>query len=272
MNGGGSSAYNSVLCGWVPAATRCFACALATNATYTTWSGGIHSSPGNAVDCVFTNVEALALSPEDWTPLSVSCPLVDAGRADYVPADMADIDLAGVPRVLNGAVDIGAYEWDWRRNYRFLLARGRKWLSLEDVSPGVVAVEKGLRLSSGATLTVALAAADGGKAYRIPYATTSMGSLAIWRAGEEEKPTLLSGEGVDGRGRDPLWIWAGNDRRRGDVVSRSEICRSVRPGRRVAGLQSGGRGDGASWLFREGLSGGGGCVARLPTARISSSN
>lgn len=195
VNGGDSSAYNSVLCGYVPAATRCFGCVLATNATYTTWSGSIHSSPDKAVDCVFTNVAVLALSPEDWAPLSISSPLVDAGRAEYTLADVTGVDLAGVPRVLNGAIDIGAYEWDWRTEYRLLLARGRRWLTLEHVSSDVVAAEGGLRLSAGAKLAVTLAAANGDMTYRIPYATTSTGSLAIWRAGIEE-PTLLAGEGV----------------------------------------------------------------------------
>jgi hypothetical protein len=82
---------------------------------------------------------------------------VDNGKNadDNLPAVLKKFyghtDLAGVPRRLNGTIDIGACEYDWRPAFEELLG---KRLVIEEVTGGVAANATGLALSSGDRLAV----------------------------------------------------------------------------------------------------------------------
>lgn len=82
---------------------------------------------------------------------------VDNGKNadDNLPAVLKKFyghtDLAGVPRRLNGTIDIGACEYDWRPAFEELLG---KRLVIEEVSGGVAANATGLALSGGDRLAV----------------------------------------------------------------------------------------------------------------------
>ena len=83
---------------------------------------------------------------------------------------LGDTDVYGTPRILNGAIDIGAVEYDWRP--AFAQAVGKN-LTLTDVSPSVTTnAAGGLLIPSGA---VAGTVVKGGK-YVFAF-TLSGGSL-----------------------------------------------------------------------------------------------
>ena len=84
-----------------------------------------------------------------YKPIATS-EAVDAGvNANYsLPAVLSrtygDKDLAGAPRRMNGTIDIGAYEYDWRPAFGNALAKG---LVIDDMSSGVTTNETGLSMS-----------------------------------------------------------------------------------------------------------------------------
>ena len=70
-------------------------------------------------DCFALSAEELAVIGDGLTGVA-GTRLVDAGSNTYHTADFdfpLDGDLNGVPRVLNGRIDIGAAEYDWRTDY-----------------------------------------------------------------------------------------------------------------------------------------------------------
>ena len=67
-------------------------------------------------------------------------PAVDSGNADSPSKHLPATDADGVPRILNGRIDIGAFEYDWRVDYSKDLG-GR--VVVTDVSPNVVESEDG---------------------------------------------------------------------------------------------------------------------------------
>lgn len=77
------------------------------------WADKIASDPEYCPegDCLFLTESEMALD-EEYRPTAGSR-LIDAGRADYL-ATGTETDLYGTPRVQNGAIDIGAVEYDWR--------------------------------------------------------------------------------------------------------------------------------------------------------------
>lgn len=50
----------------------------------------------------------------NYRPLPGTVSLIDNGDASQCTSPLGDTDVLGTPRVLNGAVDIGAVEYDWR--------------------------------------------------------------------------------------------------------------------------------------------------------------
>jgi hypothetical protein len=92
------------------------------------------------------NYAALKLDPETLRP-AIDSPVVDAGddekRGDHFPED----DVDGVPRVLNGGrFDIGACEYDWRREYSRILGRR---VEVTDVTSNVVKSASSVRVPEG---------------------------------------------------------------------------------------------------------------------------
>lgn len=89
------------------------------------------------------------------TPVKGECSAIDEG-ADYTslyPAgyeDWAKVDLYGSPRVLNGTIDVGAVEYDWRKDYAKDVY---KRLSCSAASPAVVEADGKVRLADGTSVT-----------------------------------------------------------------------------------------------------------------------
>ena len=47
---------------------------------------------------------------------STKSPCIDAGNPDTTGLNLPEIDLDGNPRIVNGRIDMGAYEWQYRQN------------------------------------------------------------------------------------------------------------------------------------------------------------
>ena len=101
----------------------------------------------NAVNTIATNSAAMKLDSE-YRPVFGSNVGIDRGDSSY-PSSFKGLDALGNPRVMNGAVDIGAVEYDWRP--KFAEALGRKVASVSYVAPSVTTnATAGLALASGA--------------------------------------------------------------------------------------------------------------------------
>lgn len=189
---GKCTVYNSLLLGHADSGSDYYDCVFATNATYKAWnSGSTYQNAANCENCEFTYVEALGVGA-DWRPSKTSV-LVDCGNAEFLSKDDDDraTDFAGVPRVLNAAVDVGPFEYDWRVDATDLLNERRK-AEVTMMSPEVyVDLENGvLRLPAGARLEATLAAKAGhscGQAVTV----TGAGVLKVYLNG-----TLIAEKGA----------------------------------------------------------------------------
>ena len=189
-----STAYDSILLGFVNGSTKCTGCVIATGDGYSTWGGSVTPTSANVTDCVFTNVSALGLSSTDWKPTSSDSLVVDAARAEARATAEGALDLVGVPRVLNGALDIGAYEWDWRPTYAQSLGR---FVTVDDVSPDVVETEDGkVRLDGdGTRLALTLSSRNAeARDYVIPYSVSGSAVLNATVNGQPLPAASGSGE------------------------------------------------------------------------------
>ena len=109
---------------------------------YTNFTGSYNVSAKNlkAGNCRgFANYKDFKLDG-NMRPLKDS-PAVDAGDNDNRGPYFPEVDLDGVPRVLNGGrFDIGAFEYDWRIDYSKDLGKG---ILVTDASPNVVETKDG---------------------------------------------------------------------------------------------------------------------------------
>jgi len=199
VNGGVSKFYNSVVFGWIKKTSEFYNCILAANTdgrgSWGRWDGDIFQDPANAHDCKLLCDADVALSHTDWTPLTADAQTVDAGNNAYVYPEylVGRTDLLGVPRILNGAVDIGYSEWDWRPAYKKVLGR---FVTFDSISTNVVLAGEKVRLAGdGAQLAIALAAKEGTSGYVVPYEVTGPGALTVTVNGVAV-PTVASGAGV----------------------------------------------------------------------------
>jgi hypothetical protein len=112
-------------------------------------------------DCVFSITKAEVVD-SSYKPLADSL-AVDGGNNSYyygkIPQALlntyGDTDLAGVPRRLNGAIDNGAYEYDWRPTFCKILTKNRG-MTIDSITGGVTTNETGLTLANGDKLAVSL--------------------------------------------------------------------------------------------------------------------
>jgi len=141
-------------------------------------------------DCLVTNIEAIALM-DDGRIAAGSC-AIDFGSNDYVHSDGTDVDFGGGQRIYNGVVDVGAYEYDWRKSYADTVLP--RLCTVENASPEVVQGE-GKVLVNG-TLDTVIAGPGTGRRYgvEIPVKVTGNGVLDVVRGGE----TVASYTAADG--------------------------------------------------------------------------
>ena len=132
------------------------------------------------------------------TPVKGHCEVMEAANADYLalfPAKFAHealVDFYGNPRVLGGAPDIGAVEYDWRKDFAADLG-GRLLVPMAS-SNVVETAEKAVRLTGGQSLSVAFTNADKAKVGRTFPVTVSGGTLTVTVNGEVVASLDASGE------------------------------------------------------------------------------
>ena len=126
-----------------------------------------------------------ALLDENGVPLSGS-PLIDAGDASASSTLLAESDYYGVRRFYNGALDVGAYEYDWRPVYRAILGKPSSMADL-DTSPYVVAGNENVAIPDGSALTCVLAPISGVAPFKCVFEAevAGNGNLTVTINGEE---------------------------------------------------------------------------------------
>ena len=122
------------------------------------------------------SLEALRAFYANGVPTGVGAPSVDAGVA---VAEEGETDLAGDPRVLNGAIDVGCYEADWKPQYAKDL--GGRSVTVTQASPNVREVDGKVVLTDGTTIAADLSATGG--AVTIGFTVTD-GTLTLTRNGQ----------------------------------------------------------------------------------------
>ena len=124
----------------VNAALKCHHCALRDDIA--------NLDAANVTDSIVTNLASLAID-ERGRPQIGSNVAIDAAD-ESVPAtpDESDVDLYGSPRVMNGARDIGAVEYDWRGQFARAVWGTRA--DVQAVPSAAKLVDEGFLLPSGA--------------------------------------------------------------------------------------------------------------------------
>ena len=147
------------------------------------------------VDCLVTNREAIAIGA-DWRPQTGS-PVIDTGLANGTNPAVGEKDAMGGQRVYNGAVDVGAVEYDWRADYS--VALGDR-VTVESATPGVTLADGKLKLTDGETLTGTWSAGttDRKTNYSLAVAASGEGTLeGAFAAGDEVRQSVSLTEGAE---------------------------------------------------------------------------
>ena len=172
---------------------NCRATAKPSQQTATTWDP-------EALSNEIVSLKQLALDPVTHAPASRDLEkIVDSGVAwniytnqvaSILPENEYMKDLNGGQRVYNGALDIGAAEYDWRETYRGDLG-SRKWLAVEAASEGVIETEeKTVRLGNGdvVALTFTIEKVGGEDFVTVPFVLSGEGTLTATLDGEPLEP------------------------------------------------------------------------------------
>jgi hypothetical protein len=75
-----------------------------------------------SLNTVFTNTAAMQVDAE-YRPVFGSFAGIDAGDASVVSSGLGGTDVYGSQRIMNGAIDVGAVEYDWRPKFGSELGR-----------------------------------------------------------------------------------------------------------------------------------------------------
>ena len=104
---------------------------------------------------IITSSNASVVFDANRRPVAGS-PLIDAGNSAIVAEEDEDVD--GNPRIANGAVDIGAYEYDWKGDYAKYLKNGK--VEVTEASPNVVLAGNTLTLNPATAFTLKILASS----------------------------------------------------------------------------------------------------------------
>ena len=142
----------------------------------------------NLTDCIVTNAAALEVD-ENFVPVVGRNVAIDRGNsARYSVADNGETDLAGNLRIMNGAMDIGCFEADWKPVYSKILGRG---VTVTAASSNVVAEVDGksVKVPAGQILALDWTRDLKGEARDFLYRTavTGEGALSVTVDGGEPK-------------------------------------------------------------------------------------
>lgn len=140
------------------------------------------------VDCIFTNLAAIALDGSG-RPLAGRSVAVDRGTSARTIVKGDGTDLSGFQRVMNGVRDIGAFEADWRPLYgRDLGSKVR----VSSASPAVVEGDGRTVVIPTGSLAFSVAAAGD---YDLSFEVTGTGTLTV-TAGDETVGSYTTGEHI----------------------------------------------------------------------------
>ena len=141
-----------------------------------------------AVDCVFTDTTTLMLDG-DYCPMVGTSPVCDAGSVELLPSDPVNAAILQKLRVrrpiMNGAMDAGYCEFDWRPTYAQDMGNG---ITVERVSPNVAETQdKTVSLTDGASLE-AIWANKGNRVarYTLNFRITGEGTLSVTVNGDSK--------------------------------------------------------------------------------------
>ena len=158
-----------------------------TNLQHCAFIAGAVKNVSATVDCISTNAEALAVDAE-YRPVVGSNAAIDAAVSD--PADVPSADLSGFQRVMNGAVDVGALEADWRPAYARKLCGGR--FACLSAEPCVRLTDDGVALNGG---SLALRTVQDVPPGGLPLNVAWQGSLQMTLDGVSVDPASATGLG-----------------------------------------------------------------------------
>ena len=130
-------------------------------------------------------------------PVAGANAAVDAADESLCPGLYAETDLRGFQRKMNGRIDIGAYEADWRGRYASALCSANNALVVESASPEVVLAENELKIPSGGVEGWWHNATGKNVLCVIPVRVTGGGVLTVTLDGEElglPSPGVLLGK------------------------------------------------------------------------------
>ena len=149
-------ANNIVLCGLFMPTTDFYP----SNCVYISTANSSGAAYFHPVNCIQTNATSVAEEIDATTRKIVSHTswLVDAGATEYV-ATGGNTDLGRGQRIYNGAVDIGPFEFDWRKQYARDIGRA---LDVTFASPGVFESSRHIALPDGESIFVSINDADAG--------------------------------------------------------------------------------------------------------------
>ena len=160
---GTTAPYNSIVCGTYEAALA-----------------------ENAVDCVFTNKASLGLTGYVPAARGAAC---ETGDETLLPANATNAKMLQEMRaarpIMNGAMDAGCCEADWRGCYAADIARSR--ITVTAASPNVVETEeRNVRIYPGQSLTATWNRSVGDQVnYDLNFRVVGTGSLSVVANGVE---------------------------------------------------------------------------------------
>ena len=131
----------------------------------------------------------------DLRPVPGQNPAVDRGDRTHVHARLPmDFDALGVPRVMNGEIDVGALEADWRPVYARDVAKSGKF-AVTEVSPDVVeSADKTVAIPEGETVTAVWRNTSGRTlTYTLSVKVPAAGTLTVYLNGEKLRDVTAEG-------------------------------------------------------------------------------
>lgn len=169
-----SKIVNSIILGaWLSKTPHC----TIQNCAFTSKPGNV--ADGDLVDCVVTNLEFLALD-EEYRPVIGSNAAIDSGNDALLAYRIADgMDIYSGQRIMNGRMDIGAVEADWRDTYaRFL---GKRNIAVSTVSPEAFATESGrICVPTGSIECAVSVANSNSKWFDVDFEISGTGAFNIY--------------------------------------------------------------------------------------------